>query len=76
MGRTFKDKKGYQRWKDNKQLVHRSVAAKKIGGPIGKGRVVHHIDGNKNNNRASNVWVMDRSDHSRLEAKKRRSWLW
>jgi hypothetical protein len=51
--------------------VHRRVADKKVGGPIWDDRVVHHKDGNKQNNHPSNLQVMDRSDHSRLEARKR-----
>ena len=72
LGRTYKDKKGYPRWKDTGRLVHRDVAKKMIGGPIGKGRVVHHKDGNKSNFRKSNLVVMNRSAHSTLHAKKRR----
>lgn len=62
----YTDKQG--RW----QYVHRRVAEKKIGGPIGKGRVVHHINGNKLDNRPSNLRVMSASAHARLHNKKRR----
>jgi len=55
MAKSYKDKKGYRRWKDSKKLVHRSIAEKKIGGRIGWGRVVHHVDGDKQNNRPSNL---------------------
>ncbi len=72
MGRTYKDKKGYPRWKDSKRLVHRDVASKMIGGPIGKGKVVHHKDGDKSNFRKSNLTVMSRSAHSALHSKKKR----
>jgi hypothetical protein len=72
MGKIFKDKKGYPRWKNSKKLVHRTVAANMVGGPIGKGRVVHHKDGNKSNFRKSNLTIKRRSDHSSLHAKKRR----
>lgn len=72
MGIIFKDKKGYPRYKKSKKLVHRAVAAKKVGGKIGKGRVVHHKDGNKSNFRRSNLRVMSRSSHSRLHSKKRK----
>ena len=71
MGNTYKDKKGYPRWSDSGRLVHRDVESNKIGGPIGKGRVVHHKDGDKSNFRKSNLTVMSRSDHSSLHAKKR-----
>jgi hypothetical protein len=71
LGNTFKDKKGYPRWKDSGGLVHRSVASNMLGGPIGKGRVVHHNDGNKSNFRKSNLTVMSRRNHSSLHAKKK-----
>jgi hypothetical protein len=72
MGNTYKDKNGYPRWSDSGGLVHRTVASNMIGGSIGKGRVVHHKDGDKSNFRRSNLSVMSRSSHSSLHAKKRR----
>jgi hypothetical protein len=72
MGNTYKDKKGYPRWKDSGRLVHRDVASNMLGGPIGKGRVVHHKDGNKSNFRKSNLTVMSRKEHSSLHARKKR----
>ena len=68
----FKDKKGYPRYDDSGKLVHRAVASNKVGGPIGKDRVVHHIDGNKSNFRKNNLTVMTRSEHSTLHAKKKK----
>jgi hypothetical protein len=73
VGNTYKDKKGYPRWKDSGKLVHRTVASNMVGGRIGKGRVVHHKDGNKSNFRKSNLVVMSRSKHSVLHAKKKRN---
>jgi len=73
MGKIYKDKKGYPRWSDSNKLVHRTVASKMVGGPIGKNRVVHHKDGDKSNFRKSNLIVMNRDDHSLLHAKKKRS---
>lgn len=70
MGKFYKDKKGYPRWKDSKKLVHRTVAK-----PKGD-QVTHHKDGNKGNFRKSNLKNMSRSEHSRLHARKRRkSWF-
>ena len=60
------DTKGYPRWKDSRKLVHRTVAANKVGGRIFPGYVVHHIDGNKRNFRKDNLWIMTRSDPSKL----------
>ena len=68
MLKFYIDKKGYPRWKNSKLLVHRTVAANKVGGRIFPKLVVHHIDGNKINFRKSNLWIMSRSAHSRLHA--------
>lgn len=65
------DKKGYPRWKFSNILVHRTVAANKVGGRIFPGMVVHHIDGNKRNFRKNNLWIMSRSAHSKLHFKNR-----
>ena len=65
---------GYQQFKDNKTgkwvLTHRRVAEKKVGGKIFHGREVHHIDGNKNNNRSSNLLVVSKEQHRRIHSKK------
>ena len=60
------DKKGYPRWKNSNILVHRTVAANKVGGTIFPRMIVHHLDGNKRNFRKNNLWVMSRSHHSKL----------
>jgi hypothetical protein len=49
MENPYKDKKGYPKWKDSGKLVHRTVAYNMVGGPIGRGRAIHHKDGNKSN---------------------------
>jgi hypothetical protein len=76
MGKIYTDKNGYPRWKDTGALVHRSVAAKKIGRPLRDYEVVHHQDGDKTNFRKENLSSMSRSFHSKLEAKKRKWSLW
>jgi len=70
--KIYKDKKGYARFSDTGEYVHRKVAAKKVGGKIYRDRVVHHKDGNKMNFRRGNLQVMEKSAHSKLEAKKRK----
>jgi hypothetical protein len=72
MGNTYTDRKGYKRYRDTGILEHRVIEAKKLGGPIGRGRVVHHMDGDRSNNRGSNLRAKSRSDHSSFHAKKRR----
>ena len=37
-----------------------------LGRPLADNEVVHHIDGNKNNNDPENLQVMDRAEHTRL----------
>lgn len=65
---------GYQQFKDKKTgdwvLTHRRVAEKKVGGKIFKDHEVHHIDGNKNNNRSSNLLVVSKEKHRGIHGKK------
>lgn len=52
---------------------HRMVAARKIGRPLKKGEVVHHIDGNRRNNHPDNLEVLpSQAEHARLHAVERR----
>ncbi len=73
--KSYKTRKGYRKWKNSGKYVHRTQAEKKLGGKIWKGYVVHHKNGNKQDNRMSNLQVMSRSQHSKLHAKKRH-WFW
>ncbi len=50
--------------------THRIVAEEKLGRPLKKGEIVHHIDGNKRNNDPSNLMVMTQSEHCRIHFKK------
>lgn len=43
--------------------VHRDAARKKIKRNLRPDEVVHHIDGNKNNNSKKNLEVLTRSEH-------------
>jgi hypothetical protein len=64
---------GYQQFKDRAErwvLVHRRVAEKKVGGKIYPGREVHHIDGDKSNNRPSNLTILSSAQHRRIHRKK------
>lgn len=52
---------------------HRVVAAIKIGRPLRKGEVVHHIDGDKRNNAPDNLEVLpSQAEHARLHSTKNR----
>jgi len=64
---------GYKQFRENGEwkYTHIRAAEKKVGGRIYPGREVHHIDGNKNNNRSSNLRVLKKSDHRQIHSKKR-----
>lgn len=47
----------------NDRYVHRAVW-EEANGPIPKGFVVHHINGNKQDNRLENLQLMSHSEHS------------
>lgn len=51
-------------------LEHRVIVENAIGRLLDKSEVVHHKNGDKKDNRLSNLEVMTRSNHSKLHAKK------
>ena len=47
--------------------AHRRIAEAKLGRPLQKGEVVHHIDGNKLNNDPANLEVLSsQSEHCKV----------
>ena len=55
--KTYTNANGYRVYKDSGQLVHRHMAEMKLGRPLRRGEVVHHINRNKQDNRPSNLFV-------------------
>jgi len=50
---------------------HRRVAEETLGRPLKKGEVVHHIDGNKQNNSPENLLVLpSQAEHARIHFSK------
>lgn len=55
---------------DNIKYVHRVIMEKKLGRKLKKSERVHHINGNKHDNRLSNLRVVDIKKHARDHYKK------
>jgi hypothetical protein len=72
MGRkTYRDARGYMRFKDSGRLVHRWLAEKKLRRKLKPNEVVHHKNRIKTDNRISNLKVFDsRLKHRAHHAKK------
>ncbi len=53
--------------------IHRIVAEMLLGRPLKPGEVVHHIDGNKRNNRMTNLHVFkNQAEHAKYHANTKR----
>lgn len=51
--------------------LHRWIVENHLGRCLLKNETVHHINGNKHDNRLENLQVMDRGEHMRLHVKNR-----
>lgn len=56
--KTYRDARGYLRFKDSGRLVHRWKAEKKLRRKLKPGEVVHHKNRIKTDNRTSNLEVL------------------
>lgn len=72
MVRTHKNKSGYLINNDTGRFVHREVAKRKVGGPIYPGYEVHHKNGDKTDNRTSNIAVITKPFHKFITKKNSR----
>lgn len=50
---------------------HRLVASKKAGRPLAHDEIVHHINGNKTDNRRRNLKIVTRTEHYAIHHRKK-----
>ena len=56
---------------EGKKLQHRIIAEQMIGRPLTSDEVVHHINGDKKDNRPENLQVMLKSEHMSMHSSER-----
>ncbi|MFX0046433.1 MAG: HNH endonuclease [Candidatus Hermodarchaeota archaeon] len=69
--KTYRDARGYLRFKDSGRLVHRWAAEKSLGRKLLPGEVVHHKNSFKTDNRRSNLLVFRSSSEHRIHHMKK-----
>lgn len=58
--------------KKGNSYIHREVAEEMLGRPLKSDEVVHHKDGNRQNNDPNNLMIMTQSEHMKLHNKERK----
>ena len=74
MGKIYKDRKGYQRFKDSNKLVHRWAVEKRIGRKLKSYEEVHHRNRIRSDNRSSNLLGFLGKDGRKYHRKKHKNW--
>ena len=60
------DENGYLIFRNSGKRVHRWVMEKELGRRLEKGEIVHHMDGNRRDNRPENLQVLTAKEHYKL----------
>ncbi len=74
--KTYKDRKGYVKFKGSNRSLQRHVKSKQIGRKLRKEEVVHHKSKNRSDNRMSNLKLYkNQSEHMKKEHSKKKGFF-
>ena len=63
---TDEDENGYLIFRDSGKRVHRWIMEKHLKRRLERGEIVHHIDGNRQNNDLENLKLLNAKEHFKL----------